>query len=727
MKNIIKQLVSEALVSEFYGKKIIEPITKRFNDSSDDIINKLGIAFLFKVFFGDIMQYKTKQDFESVFDNWYQTTVNGLIKTASFIDNKPLAKKYLDAYINNIVSLGDKAQPFSFKNVEKALVDLVNNNRWIKDEDVVAGATIYNPEQGDILYEDDDLIILDTNTKAKCVRYGAGESWCITKPELNYYNTYRLSYGATPYFVLQKNVNGNEHKLVILNYGNGRYSIADRSNSGDRSGGEGFSMSWNGIEREIPNLTGHEEYFKYREISDDERRYADLLEKIKDEFNGNDLQELIDNSIKGLVVNGAQVSSADFIRDLAANRMYFSAKQLESLNKESLDSLIEGGYFVSKYFDSYLYDNVLTPTQINRIIKLKLDNNVILDGGFYKFIPKERLKEYLLKRLYANNYNDAEYSSDSSKAKLKYDEIIAIKKLLPNQTINVDRFDPKEEVGIFNILLSDFNQIKKPEIQKNLNLLDGYHLKMLVKEDVRFLPYFMKLDNFSKMSAWDYEELIKDNPKQYKLILNSLTNPEVKDAVIRYLRDSGLYPYFVRDGFIDIKDNDDFEKYSYDLIHKDKSKAFLFKPELLQYEDNPYNLEIILINQPSLFKYLDGMGKSLDKYRIIDIISGNPKSLEYIPKEIVDNLSDNSISNIIYKKPSLARVFANRLNAYDMRTLINEKPVVLKYTPISVFNNFDRWELYNIVRGNKKAIEYLEPYLDEYRPDDKDFIMSSFA
>jgi hypothetical protein len=51
MKNIIKKLIRETLVVEFYGKRVIEPITKRFNDSSDDMINKLGIAFQ-SLFFG---------------------------------------------------------------------------------------------------------------------------------------------------------------------------------------------------------------------------------------------------------------------------------------------------------------------------------------------------------------------------------------------------------------------------------------------------------------------------------------------------------------------------------------------------------------------------------------------------------------------------------------------------------------------------------------------------
>ena len=230
-KPTLKQLVRVNLLHEIYGKNVVDVVTKKFNDPSEDMKNKIAISSLFRNIFGDINQFKTKEQFDIVYNKWYEDTLNNLIKTTSFPENKELAKKYLDAYITNIKSLGQSARPFSMKNVEVGLVDLVNNNRWISDSEIKQGNSIYNPKSEDVMFENNDVIILDTNTKAKCVMYGQGESWCITKPELNYYNTYRLSYKATPYFVLQKNVQGNEHKFVIMNYGYKGYAIADRSNT----------------------------------------------------------------------------------------------------------------------------------------------------------------------------------------------------------------------------------------------------------------------------------------------------------------------------------------------------------------------------------------------------------------------------------------------------------------------------------------------------------------
>jgi hypothetical protein len=380
--------IFESLLNELYGEKVINTITKKFNDNSEDMINKLAIASLFRNIFGDISQYKDKVSFDNTYNNWYKTTVSNLIKTTSFIDNKDLAIKYLDAYINNIKSLGDKGLPFSYKTIESSLVDVVNNNRWVKDIKTSSN-NIYEPKDTDILYEDNEIIILNTDSKAKCVIYGQGESWCITKPELNYYNTYRFSYGATPYFVLQKNVEGNEHKFVIMNYGNGDYAIADRSNSGDRSGGKANSMSWGKIEMALPNLKGKEEYFKYREISDEEKKYEDLINYTKG-YKGNNLIGFIEHKIKGLIINGSEVTVNDFLRDYVASNGTITYAQLTTMDKTALDTLTEAGFFIRHYRDNLLkLKDILSPKQILRNIRLKIQNNITLSGDEIRVSPED--------------------------------------------------------------------------------------------------------------------------------------------------------------------------------------------------------------------------------------------------------------------------------------------------------------------------------------------------
>ena len=397
MKGLIKQLLREGLIlneNKLYPNNIITAATNRIGDKSEDTLNKLAIAGLYRTVFGDVQQLKSKEQLDSVFDKWYNNTIENLIKTPSFIDNKELATKYLDAYIKNIKSLGNNAKPFSFKKVEQGLVDVVNNNRWIKDTSIKQGHSIHNPKSEDVVYEDENIIILDTNTKAKCVMYGQGESWCITKPELNYYNTYRIKYGATPYFVLQKNEPHPEHKLVIMHYKSG-YAIADQTNSGDRAGGNEYTNGpWSDIEREIPNLRGLEKYFSYREITDDEIKYDEIVKKTKG-YEGNNLQGYIDNVIKGLVINGSQVEAVDFIRDYASEGNKITDGQIKSLRPEVIDSLIETGYFLT-YLGLEQVD-LLSDKQRLRIVRLKAQNKKTLNYNELRLLSDEEQNGYIRK------------------------------------------------------------------------------------------------------------------------------------------------------------------------------------------------------------------------------------------------------------------------------------------------------------------------------------------
>jgi hypothetical protein len=723
MKNIIKQLLKETLVNEFYGKSVIEPVTKRFNDSSDDMINKLAIAYLFKQSFGDIMQYKTKQQFDEVFNKWYDRVLGDLVKTTSFPDNRELAKKYLDAYINNIVLLGDKAQPFSMKKVEQGLVDLVNNNRWIKDEEVGIGPTIDKPNQEDVVYEDDKVIVLDTNTKAKCVMYGKGESWCITKPELNYYNTYRLSYGATPYFVLQKNVKGDEQKLVIMNYGgyNG-YAIADRSNTGERSGSQSYAMPWYEIEEQLPNLKRLEEYFPYREITDDERKYAEILDKIKANFIGNDLQEVVDRYANKLVVNGSQVTPADFIRDLAANQMSFNLDQLKSLRKETMDSLIEVGYFVNKYYDTALYEELLSPTQINRIIKLKIDSNKIVDEAFYKHMSEDMLKKYLMLRIDGNNNGtDNSYQAGINQSKLNLDEVRLIKQLLPDVKIETNRYDFTSEFDLSIAIYADPSIITNPEVKENLDKLSKYQITILIDGDPDLAKYLVKSENFKEIPTWQLSNLLERRPKIYKVILDSLSG-ERKEELLDRLKFTTLLPLLIRDKYVTINSEEDYKTVRYTILYDTKSKAFVYNPQLLRFVDSSYDLEKILVQQPTLVKYLGDKINTMADYDLKDIIQKNPKMLKYIPDERIEKMGEYRIYSMIYGKPILARQLSNKIGMNYIIDLIRNVPKVIQYLPESVIKQLDKYDMTNLLY-KKGLYPYLEPIIDKYMPDDKDFIL----
>lgn len=346
-KNFKKLCGVDLLIeNKLYPSNIIKSITNKFGDESEQLQNMIAIFGLFRNSspfkeVGDISKLESKEELTNLFNKWYKSTLIDILKTDQFLDNNDGAKKYLDAYVNNIKSLKDMAQPFTTKNIEKTFIDVVNNNRWIKNSDssVNIGATIYKPQDKDIQYEDENIIILDGNARAKCVMYGKGETWCISKTDQNMFNTYRITNGATIYFVLQKNEKSPEHKIVILNY-NGQYSIADQTNEDKRTGDFSNAMTWNKIERELPNLKGKEKYFKYIPVNDQERNYH---QKVSKRYDGDDIIDYARRNTENLIVNNSMVTPLDFFTDyiLTAVKGELSDKQFDNLWNNKNDKEVE--------------------------------------------------------------------------------------------------------------------------------------------------------------------------------------------------------------------------------------------------------------------------------------------------------------------------------------------------------------------------------------------------
>ena len=747
MKNLIKELLRESLkINEIYGKKVIDIVTKKFNDTSEDMKNKIAISSLFRNIFGDINQFKTKEQFDIVYDKWYEDTLNNLTKTTSFPENKELAKKYLDAYITNIKSLGESARPFSMKTVEVGLVDLVNNNRWISDSEIKQANTIYNPKSEDIVFENNEIIILDTNTKAKCVMYGQGESWCITKPELTWYNTYRVNYGATPYFVLQKNVQGVEHKFVIMNYGHQQYAIADRSNSGKRIGSKNLTMPWYKIEEELPNLNGLEKYFPYREINEDERRYNEIIEKMKD-FKGDDLQSEINEKIKDLVINGSRVTSEDFIRDFAVSGVYMSQEQLKSLTKESVDSLIESGYFVRRsYADSFIISGNLTTSQINRIMKLKLENNAILSYNLYPYLSEEEYRNYFWKRALANNASTNTYSDDATEKQLDAYEAQIIIKLFPDFDLNVERYDLEKTYNVSTVLIIKPEKITEIS-EEVLESLQNWEVGSLLKTRPELANAFKK--QLNNLYSFQIDDIIEANPNSYQTILNVLDEKHRKEAIYKLIKmDVNNLPKLIKNKYIDINSDEDYERYKY--YYKEFPKIFELNPSLLSKLDtydlrkilvkepklfkllgdnaeklNDYNLDFALEENPKLFLYIGDYINKVSKWTIGDIIKNKPIALNYIPKDFIkDNLGSSRISDIIQSVPRLAKKLGLLIPTSDVQWVMSRNPKTIKYFPESVFQDMSKYEITNILFHNEKAYPFLEPIIDKYFPEDKEYIIS---
>lgn len=401
---VIIDRTHKLLNENLYGKKIIDQLIKRWNVEIDDKLeDKLAIAGLWRDKFGDINKIGSVEELDNKFNVWYNNFIGELVKLSDFVDNEEMAKTYLNGFVDNIKSLKDKAVKVSPKNLKK-FVD--GHNNWVEvDERYV---DIYSPRNKDVLFENDEIIILDSNTRDKCVIYGKGEQWCITKTDNNYFNTYRVDEKATIYFVLQKNIEGDEHKLVIMVYDDDLYSIADRSNTGKRTGLKNNAIGWSDVENQIPNLRGLKEYFKYVPLTEWEINYERLARSFPFKFEESNLplQEALDKEVESfkLKYGNVNITSADFIRDITKENKrwnWIPFNQIQTLNEKTMNSLIETNYFTGKGFeesyDLYGLPN-LSKSQKNRIIQLKAKDNMLTLIDWVNMDFETKIKNGFIKR-----------------------------------------------------------------------------------------------------------------------------------------------------------------------------------------------------------------------------------------------------------------------------------------------------------------------------------------
>lgn len=334
--------------NKLYPKNIISNVTKRLNNDSKDVLDKLAIFGLFKEHSPfsttDIQSIKTVEELDNLYKEWLENIVTKITSIKGGLKgNKTVANDYIKAYTEHIRSLNDP-KPFSIKKYEVDLVDLVNNNHWIEKEKNTS-STLYNinnPYPNDIMYEDDDILIVKGDSRGKCIIYGQGYTWCISRTNLNYYTTYRIEQGASIYFALNKKlpIDSIERLCVILHYNNDMYGIADKTNSGNRSGGinvaqKGFSY----VDTQLPWLKGMSEYFPHIKVTDSEKEYDKL---VKRKYAGDDLYEYIKYQCEKIRFNGEKVEPVDFLRDYSVNNP-ITNNQFKLLDNDMITQIIESG------------------------------------------------------------------------------------------------------------------------------------------------------------------------------------------------------------------------------------------------------------------------------------------------------------------------------------------------------------------------------------------------
>jgi len=127
----------------------------------------------------------------------------------------------------------------------------------------------------DVVYNENGIIIYNGSNEENCLKFGKGESWCITRGSFASYRYDSNRKNPTFYLVKDTNLPSNDRKsfFVVVVGSDNTYKCSDRSNND--IGGRGTEWErwepWSFVEQNFPSVQGLQRYFKYIPISRSEK------------------------------------------------------------------------------------------------------------------------------------------------------------------------------------------------------------------------------------------------------------------------------------------------------------------------------------------------------------------------------------------------------------------------------------------------------------------------
>jgi len=133
---------------------------------------------------------------------------------------------------------------------------------------------VHGVDKENVIADDEDVLILRGDDEHKCVKYGKGYSFCISRPYGgNMYGNYRLTKESTFYFVYFKKIPKENPKHIM---------VLDRTKDGwEWTFGENSTKviegGWDEVVETFPELEKYEDAFINKELTDEERQYQQKL------------------------------------------------------------------------------------------------------------------------------------------------------------------------------------------------------------------------------------------------------------------------------------------------------------------------------------------------------------------------------------------------------------------------------------------------------------------
>jgi hypothetical protein len=251
-------------------------------------------------------------------------------------------------------------------------------------------------QNDDLIYDQNGLTILRGDLREKCIQYGQGYSWCISRRDAsNMFYTYRMRKDEPVfYFVFDKNRPQTDvwHAVVIYVDKYRNYHVATADNPGDQQ------MDWNIILRYQPRLKGLESLFKSQPLTAEEKEdWKKFGQEVDDEtyeqFNLRDKYKYIQFG-HDLSREQQSATPQELIGTYAKRAPLALSKQTVSRLNSSDLKYVEAERIKIVKQNPDLISNIKEPSEAVQMAAVQADYRVIV----YMYNPTESVQKYVVEQ-----------------------------------------------------------------------------------------------------------------------------------------------------------------------------------------------------------------------------------------------------------------------------------------------------------------------------------------
>jgi len=317
--------------------------------------------------------------------------------------------------------------------------------------------------QEDIIADDENVTIYRGDSQDKCVMYGKGYTFCISRPGAgNLYSMYRLNDNSTFYFIFfkKKSKSEKDHIMVLDHTSSGyQWTFADNDTQPVEGG-------WDAIVSEYPELKKYKKILVNKELDDVEKGFLERKREFKRQLPAYTNDPNVD--LEKAVVLWNNFSH----KEKAAVLTSYYRDTLHDVIWKQLDSSLRNEYInMIPDLSPYQMDN-LTPKEVARYKKLR---DTLFDDEYPDQYPEFEanklddienvLKHPYFAMTYAMSWNNDwdsipdevfELLADYPDFSLEYAEWVA--KEVPNTFIPADIYESIMDSGVFEDMSDELRE-----------------------------------------------------------------------------------------------------------------------------------------------------------------------------------------------------------------------------------------------------------------------------